>query len=190
MAEPWLNRVADLALVFQIRPSGQVRPEGYSRFLTNSNGQYQGAILGNSLQGLSPDLRTFLNEQRIGRLTSNLKDALEQSPYVQNYRGYLGVDVLIYKDEAEKFRMHPCVEINCRTPMGLLSLRLSEHLQAAAKGSWKIFRDPKQSFADFDEQMQLNHPLIIKEGLIHSGYLPLVVAGKHQHFGAYLVVEP
>ncbi|MTI31445.1 hypothetical protein [Xanthovirga aplysinae] len=190
MAEPWLNKVADLALVFQILPSGKIHSEGFSRFLTNSNGQYQGAILGDPLKELPKELRTFLNKSSLDKLTSDILKALENSPYQENYRGLLGVDVLVYKNEQDEFQIHPCVEINCRTPMGLLSIRLSEHLHDSSNGYWKIFRNLKESFENFDQQMQIKYPLTIKKGLIYSGYLPLVEPGKDKHFGAYMVVQP
>ena len=52
-----------------------------------------------------------------------------------DYRGYLGIDMMIYSDSAGKYRVQPCLEINLRYNMGLVADLLSRrYLDEHAEG--------------------------------------------------------
>lgn len=42
------------------------------------------------------------------------------------YQGYLGVDTIVYRDEAGRLRLHPCIEINVRPTMGHIALEITK----------------------------------------------------------------
>ena len=76
------------------------------------------------------------------------KDAVQkalQQIYGSIYTGYLGVDMLVYRDKQNgNLAIHPCIEINMRYTMGMVALRISERfLSPHARGDMHITYENK-----------------------------------------------
>ncbi|MDD7576143.1 MAG: hypothetical protein SPK27_06635, partial [Sodaliphilus sp.] len=55
-----------------------------------------------------------------------------------NYEGFLGVDMLLYNDGGTT-KLNPCVEVNLRATMGLVTCMVGEHiLPKGTVGRFKI----------------------------------------------------
>ena len=188
LAEPLLNKVHDLAFLFDIK-KGIISFTGTSHFFTDKNGKYEG----NFLNGISkPDfqeINSFINEMQVKILTELIR-VLQNSKLPAVYEGPFGVDMLIYRDDNDELFINPCLEINLRFTMGFVALKIDKMLAEKSNGVFRIFYEPGKSFLSFSNEMRTKHPLIITKSKIEAGFLTLTEPTTDKKFGAYLLVEP
>ncbi|HCE56912.1 MAG TPA: hypothetical protein DER09_03700 [Prolixibacteraceae bacterium] len=186
MAEPMLNKVHDMAFLFELK-NGCTRFLGVSHFFTNNKGQYGGNWLNGLPENQSKELTDFI-QKCIEVLTQPLINTIDNSLMAKHYEGVFGIDTLIYRNMHNELRINPCLEINARHTMGMISLRLEKWLGADKKGVYKTFYQPGTSFATFKKMMEQKHPVKISDGKFQSGFLALTPSNESAQFGAYLLV--
>jgi hypothetical protein len=186
IAEPLLDKVLDMGFSFKLN-QGKVNYLGISRFITDNKGQYQGNYLNGWPTGLDSKVLHFAKSLP-EMMVEPLQKAIETSLLVEYYEGNFGVDMLIFRDETGNLRVNPCLEINVKQTMGLLSLHLEKLISPNKKGTFKTFYQSGKSFLEFQERMQEEHPLAISENQIQSGFFPLTPATQSSRFGAYLLI--
>ncbi len=186
MVEPYLNKVMDLALQFEMK-NGKIQFLGISRFITDKKGQYQGNFLNGFPDSLSSEVKMFANELP-PKILSTLTKTLERSKLALFYEGFFGVDTLIFRDTDNKLKINPCLEINVRQNMGLLSLHLEKLIVPEKKGLYKTYYHPSKSYFIFKQEMEKQFPLELSGNLIKSGFISLVEAKPDTLFGAYILV--
>ena len=106
------------------------------------------------------------------------------------YVGYLGVDMMIYEDESGEFGVQPCVEINLRYNMGIVSIALQRYLQEGVEGVFNIRFSPQAG--EIMQSVEKNrevHPLLMEAGLIVSGYVNLTPVSHESRFVAELYTK-
>jgi len=186
IAEPYLNKILDIALLFKLK-KGKTEFLGISNFCTDKKGQY----LGNYLNGLPATLEKRTSEFAefiIQEIREPLIKVIETSELTQNYEGMFGVDTLIYTDKNNSLKINPCLEINVRHTMGLLALRLEKFISQNKQGMYRTFFQPGTSFYTFSKDMKNKHPLKIRENKIDSGFFALTETDADSQFGAYILV--
>lgn len=186
MVEPLLDKQLDIAFQFQLE-SGKASFLGISNFSADKKGQYQGNHLNGLPDSLDPEVRQFA-EKLPGKIVEPLLHLLENSELAQNYEGNLGVDALVFKNKNGDLRVNPCLEINVRQNMGLVSLQLEKFLVPGKKGLFRTWYGGGQSFLDFKKEMQEKYPLVLQNSRIFSGFLALTEARFDTKFGAYVLV--
>ena len=112
--------------------TGEVHFYALSHFETLASGRaYAGNLLA-SPEALWEELSGSVGERRLTYLiqlhTTWLKDALQASCY----QGYIGIDLFLY-EEQDQLLLHPCVEINLRTTMGVLAHKAYERYFSAGE---------------------------------------------------------
>lgn len=174
--EPWLERVQDWAAEYYVdAPSATVRYVGLSRFVTSADGAY----LGNSL---APEAELYAQlSAQVGEAV--LAQTIEAHVrYLQplahaGYTGYVGVDMMTYRDAEAGLCLHPCIEINVRATMGLLAHGIALALgQEAGRSVFRLCSYPRGG-AMATYQGHLLDP---------AGYTPLIVPDAQAQFYAYL----
>lgn len=106
-----------------------------------------------------------------------------------DYRGYLGIDMMIYSDSAGKYRVQPCLEINLRYNMGIVALMLSRrYLDEHAEGEFTVryYAKAGEAWQEHRHLQQL-YPAVYKNNRIKSGYLNLTPVNEATHFVASLI---
>ena len=186
IVEPYLDKVFDLAFIFELK-KGKVIFRGTSYFTTDKKGQYIGNSLNGLLDEVDKTVRNFV-ETVPAKIIQPLIRTIESSDLAKYYEGFFGVDTLIYNDENGTLKINPCLEINVRQNMGLLSLRLEKLIHPDKKGIYRIFYKPGTTFYQFKKDMEKKYPLKVSNGKIESGFLPLVDASQATLFGAYVLV--
>ncbi|WP_340114561.1 hypothetical protein [Maribellus mangrovi] len=186
IVEPLLNKQLDIAFQFQI-VEGKVSFLGISNFSTDSKGQYQGNHLNGLPDSIDAGVREFA-QTLPDKIIEPLLYTLENSELPKNYEGNLGVDALVYKNNEGRLLVNPCLEINLRQNMGLLSLHLEHFLVPGKKGIFRTWYGGGKSYLQFKEHMQKKHPLVLQDSRIKSGFLSLTDAQSDTKFGAYLWV--
>ncbi len=186
MAEPLLNRKADIAFQFKVEKQ-KVSFVGISNFTTDNKGQY----MGNNLNGLPGDWnKKLLDFVRFVPqiIVEPLTHILESGKIAAFYEGYLGVDALIYEDKYGGFKINPCLEINLRYNMGLLSVLLEKHLATNRKGVFRTWFHPEKLFIDFKKEMEQMHPPSFSGNRLEKGFVALTSAQSNSHFGAFVFI--
>ena len=187
IAEPFLNKIADIS--FQFRITGNCEPEylGYSVFETNSNGQYKGTFIHPEIEpaGISEIIHEV--EIMIGITAIKLGEALKDSVYNVLHRGFLGIDAMIYRDK-KGLKIQPCIEINSRMNMGILTKFIEKKINRDTTGKYELFYGSRGEFHQFAKEMALEHPLKIRNGKLSSGFLSLVEPDMGKKFGAYIIL--
>lgn len=179
-AEPIYNKVKDFALEFYSDGQGEVRFAGYSVFSTNEHGAYTGNLLASDGQ-IEESIACCLSLEKLTGIRETLRAELA-SIYGNTYTGYLGVDMMVCRSDKENgYRVHPCVEINMRMNMGVVARLFYDRFVApGSKGCFAVEYVPdNETLRARHEQDMHDYPLMVEQGRLASGYLPLVpVTGK------------
>jgi len=184
ITEPYLDKKLDVALQFELK-QGKVNYLGVSRFFTDTKGKYLGNMINGWPDSFDPGITNFADSLP-SLLKKHLSEAIENSELAKLYEGFMGVDTLIFTDHKGNLRINPCLEINIRQNMGLLSLKLQKLVHENSKGTFNIWYQGKKSFKNFSEEMSKLYPLKIAENHILSGFLPFTDPNEDPLFGAYL----
>ena len=116
VAEPKYRRLRDFAMEFFL-DKGKIRFAGYSLFRTADSGAYVGNELLTDAR-IEYELSPYVP---LAVLTGLKERLLEELPSrFPHYQGYAGVDMMVCETE-EGNKIHPCVEINMRMNMGVVS---------------------------------------------------------------------
>ena len=104
VVEPWLDKVVDLSLHFDVGAGGVAAVAGWTRFLTDGRGQYRGSFVGSLTAGLDEEVKRFLygdgrDARRLARdWVSSLPNGLPSRCAAAGYQGPVGVDAMVYRD--------------------------------------------------------------------------------------------
>lgn len=171
--EPALDKQADFAMEFFSDGQGCVSFEGLSLFHTTQQGHYTGNFVGSQVE-IACRLAPFVDSGLLEEIKAATQTILQDmAGYL--YTGYIGVDMLVYKDGQGAFRLHPCVEINMRRTMGTTALHISRHrLAPGSRGQFRIeyHAAPGEAYAKHLEWVAA-YPEVIRNGKLQSGYLSL-----------------
>lgn len=190
MAEPIYNKVCDFAMEFYSSPEGTVSFAGYSLFETDDFGNYKQNILMCD-SGIEEHLLSF------GIQTATLHDVRERlleifSGMVSGYyTGYFGVDMMICSQNGD-ILVHPCVEINMRMNMGVVSrIIFDRYLCPSSRGKFVVEHYNSDGEAVLSHQkMSSSMPLVVDtSGRIKSGYLTLTPLQSVTRYHAYVIVK-
>lgn len=189
IAEPIYNKVEDFALEFYSDGWGEVRFAGYSLFSTNDHGAYMGNLLASN-EWIEERLSARFPKKELCSIRDFLCRELS-ALYGSVYTGYLGVDMMLCSSEyGDGCLLHPCVEINMRMNMGVVARLLHDNfLSPHSTGRFGIEYFPDNAaLREKHEENLRNSPLVIKEGRMVSGYLPLTPVTPASLYRAYVQV--
>ena len=168
VVEPWLDKVVDLSLHVDVAADGTAALRGWTRFLTDGRGQYRGALVGQVASGLEVEVKKFLygagrDPKRLTRIGERLAEFLAAPMAALGYRGPVGVDTLIYREDGG-LKLKPIVEINPRMTMGRVALSLRQRINSARTALWVVLsaREVQAAgyadLADCARQLEAQYP--------------------------------
>lgn len=120
LCEVALDKVMDMALEFSCS-EGACEFVGYSVFKSDGQNQYGGGIVA-SIEQLHDIIAHHY--PAIDEMTEAMRRVVERL-IAPHYSGYLGVDMLLYRD-GDMVEIDPCIEVNLRCTMGLVTSVLGE----------------------------------------------------------------
>lgn len=182
VVEPLYDKVADLAAEFISESSGKVRYVGLSSFFTSERCGYLGNIVG-SQKILRELVFHDFNEEVYNQVVKRLETILSEK--IQgHYVGPLGVDMMICREKGHLL-LHPCVEMNVRTTMGLFSMHLERLLGTGVSAFFRIrYDDYPERLREFVQNFSLPH--FDSDGGVISGCLLLTPLCQDSHYVAWL----
>ena len=190
MVEPIYDKVEDFALEFYSDGRGRVLFVGYSRFTTNEKGAYCGNLL-TSDEKVEEWIRQYVPFESFIRIRERLLKGLENI-YGHSYTGYLGVDMMVCRQESgHPYAIHPHVEVNLRMNMGVVAHRISgDYLSAGSGGYFSVDCYPSNEALQAQHAQDVHdYPLVVQDGKVKSGYLPLVPVTPQSRYRAYIKVS-
>jgi uncharacterized ferritin-like protein (DUF455 family) len=187
IVEPWLERVFDFSIQFEMR-ADDLKLVGYTRMLNNRRGQFQGILTNAFCKGIAPELVRFLMERVEGRprvyhhYENNVAPRLEAALRAIDFQGPIGIDALVYRDSAGQLQLKTIVEINPRFTMGRVAHELEQHNAPRAVGLFQILtksqlrKTSTPSFPEWSAQAEQANPVQLTSDakpLVRSGTFPL-----------------
>lgn len=131
LCEVRLDRIQDFAIECMCR-DGKTMFMGYSVFDSDFHSQFgSGRVapmeeLHEMLLDMYPDL-----DPVVGQVLMAIDDLI-----APHYDGYLGIDMMLYRDKSGKIALNPCVEVNLRMTMGMVTAAMgSRH---GLRGSFSV----------------------------------------------------
>lgn len=127
LLDRFYDKVLDFATEFEVKSDGQVLFLGYSVFDANPQGRYGGNIV-DSQTALKTQILAAIPHFDLDACVRRHHQMLSQT-FAHRYRGYVGIDMMVVRDEGGKRKVHPCVEMNLRMNMGIVAIRLYDKLR-------------------------------------------------------------
>lgn len=186
VAEPFYVKVKDFAMEFKVE--GQdIAFVGYSLFETDARGIYKENFLASDVT-IENSLSEYVSRDLLHAVRENL---LRELVVVlgSNYQGYLGVDMMLVRC-GEVYFVHPCIEVNLRMNMGVVSrLLFDRFIVPEAVGRYVIEYFPQKGEAlRMHERLMAQHELVREGNFLRSGYLSLVPVFEDTNYLIYVVV--
>lgn len=187
VGEVTYEKETDFALEF-LCDGKAVSFAGYSLFSADKTGTYRSNhMMSNKL--IEKKLCDSIDGKRFLDIAQCLSSFFSQTvaPY---YQGYFGVDMMIVR-EGEKKWIHPCVEVNLRMNMGVCARIITDrYLSPSSVGEFVIWANKSSDgLAQICSDCSRNYPLVIQDGKIRSGFLPLTFVGENARYAATIHVK-
>ena len=195
VVEPLYRKVKDFAMEFYSAGDGApLTFVGYSRFVTDANGSYEGNLL-MADEEIERELSTYVSREALHSVRAMLQELIGER-IGADYRGYVGVDMMVclVKRENQKWDMclHPCVEINLRMNMGVVAhIFYERYVAKGCRGRFVVDYYPTpEALREAHRQRMEEAPLQLSpEGRICKGYLPLTPIGRETQYLVWVLVS-
>ena len=187
VCEHFLNAIQEFAMEFYADDSG-VGFAGYSLF-TAENGAYSGNLIATN-EEIEKLLSQYVPLEMLATVKAELVVIMQRLLAGSGYRGYFGIDMMLY-DNGDGCRLNPCMEINLRMNMGVVSrIFYDRYVCVGKRGTYRVrfFKQPGEAF-HFHQELQTKHPLIIENGRLFKGYMNLVPVTPENRYIAYVIID-
>lgn len=187
VVEPHYDKVVDFAMEF-FSDDNEIRFAGYSLFETDKRGIYKGNVL-TSDEDIEQHLSSHVSMDCIQAVKEKCLMELGRT-FIGKYTGYLGVDMMICR-QGEGYAVHPCVEINLRMNMGVVSrLLYDKFIYHGARGTYLMEYYPKPGEAlATHRSLKEKHPLKLESDRLKSGYLSLTPVFEDTSYQIYILLK-
>lgn len=181
-AQPYYHRLSDFAMEFKHDGHGNVEFIGYSLFHTNEQGAYLGNVLASD-EIIEKKLSQGLDTNVLPRIRKKMAEVLA----LFDYQGYMGVDMMVCQEEQTgRHLVHPCVEMNWRMNMGIVSHELMQRfVHPSCEGIMQVENLALSSLGKYDLEHDMNKTLdCLENGKVHKGKI-ILSWGNKSSFVAY-----
>ena len=177
VVEPWLDRIADFSVHYDIAPGHPPGLRGMVRLHNDGGGRFIACTAARRFNRLlPPEAARFMHESRAEKfydevLPGHLASVIGDS----GLRGWLGVDAFLHRDAAGGIQLRPVVEINPRCTMGRVTLEARRFVAPESTVAWRIYYQRHvraagcRTLAEFAARIRADHPVVMQEGRLVSG---------------------
>lgn len=186
VCEEFLNGKVEFAMEFYA-DGNNVSFAGYSLF-KSFKGSYSGNILASD-DDIEKFILQFISSDELAKVKRYLPDVLLSLLSDSGYNGYFGVDMMIYEHDGV-MRLNPCMELNLRMNMGMVSrLFFDRYVAAGCKGEYRVgfFKKPGEAYASHIAD-SATYPLEMEDGKITSGYINLSPVTENSCYTASAII--
>lgn len=188
LCEPALPPIMDFAMEF-LCTDGKAHFCGYSVFSNDRHDSFDtGKVLPSA--ALHSLISSALGDES---LLISVRQAMEQTLtelVAPSYSGYLGVDMLVYSSADGSPRLNPCIELNLRCTMGVLTSIFGDRFLAeGSSGTFRVeYHKLPFSVADYATSMMAAKPLSLSGHKIVIGVQFLTPVHPDSRYCAYIDV--
>lgn len=189
MLEPLYDKVCDFAMEFLAVGNGDVRFAGYSFFDTDTHGNYKANWLASD-EAIEQRLCAWVTADVLQEVRDTLVAVLS-GLLGTSYSGYLGVDMMVCRTK-DGYQVHPCVEINLRMNMGVVSRLITDTYLAPSVQGWYVVEHYGADGEALEVHKQLSAAHTVRltaDGRLQSGYFSLTPVKPGTRYQVYLQVE-
>lgn len=188
MCERPLDAVQDFAMEFKCA-EGKTEFVGYSIFNNDTHSSFSGGLIA-STESLHRSIVNTLGDER---LLNDVRDAalsIVNDLIAPHYSGYLGIDMMIYRGDAGDLCLNPCIELNLRTTMGVVSSILGNRfLHEGVSGTFYVDFSKNVVAESYRRALETEYPLMLAaDGKIKSGVQFLTPLYPDSQYTAYIKV--
>lgn len=195
VVEPMYRKVVDFAMEFhRATPDAPLTFAGYSLFKTDIRGAYAGNLL-LSDEEIERELCRYVPLHTLTYVRQTACRLLEEELSPSAYCGYAGIDMMICDDAVDsifpEYRMHPCVEVNLRMNMGVVSRLLHDrHVEPGHRGAFHIsyFSSPEALKEFHRQRLAETPPQYSGQGRLAAGYQSLTPIGRDTQYCAWMQI--
>ncbi|MCW3785463.1 hypothetical protein [Plebeiibacterium sediminum] len=185
-AEPLLNKIFDFSFQLNIKRNGAIECLGYSYFLNDSKGHFIGGNI--NWPHKEDDISEFLNSSTLQEATQLLITGLKTIEPHKFHEGPIGVDAIVFMDNNNTYKIHPCLDINWRYNMGLINIRLPRFVHKEAKGKWLVGSFKPGEWNQFIQKSKEANPLALVNNKIKSGFINMTPPNENARFGVWMEI--
>jgi len=187
VVEPHYDKVVDFAMEF-FSDGEEVRFVGYSLFETDKRGIYKGNVLASN-EEIEARLSSYVPVHILHAVKEKCMDKSGEI-LLGLYTGFWGVDMMICR-KGDGYAVHPCVEVNLRMNMGVVSRLLYDRfLCQGSRGNYMMEYYPRQGEAlSFHREMTEKYPLDIESGRIRGGYMSLTPVFQDTSYQIFILIK-
>lgn len=188
MAEKIYDKIADFAMGFEIDSNDKTCFVGYSLFDTDARGAYASNKLWSN-DMIKEYLSGYVSQEDLDLIQVEMSSLLIRI-LKGHYRGYVGVDMMIYRSQGV-FHIHPCVEVNLRMTMGIVArLFYDRHIEPGQKGIFKIAFNPVEgALLNLQKQWLEQNTVVSGDQYPKGRYIPLTPVRKDTHYHAMAMMD-
>lgn len=188
MGERLQDKVVDLAMEFE-SDGTRVVFAGYSLFMTDERGAYQSNLLASNSE-IERQLATYIPVEHL-HATQQALEKILTTLVALHYTGYMGIDMILYRNAKGEIVLHPCIELNLRMSMGMVARIIADrYLLTEGKGAYRVeYNKDTNQLIELHNELQQQYPLQTVDHKIASGYLALTPIEAESHYMAYIIVE-
>lgn len=186
VCEEFLDGKVEFAMEFYA-DGNKVSFAGYSLF-KSFKGSYSGNILASD-DDVEKFILQFISSDELAKVKRYLPEVLSCLLSDSGYNGYFGVDMMIYERDGV-MRLNPCMELNLRMNMGMVSrLFFDRYVAAGCKGEYRVgfFKKPGEAYASHIADSAA-YPLEMEDGKITSGYINLSPVTENSCYTASAII--
>ena len=172
VVEPWLKRVMDFSVHYEMGENG-LRWLGETRLHNTDAGQFVACVRQRPLAaGENENVRRFVHGRESSVLTfyqSDVVTLLEPELQSRGFRGPVSIDAMIYRDTTGTLRHQPLVEINPRHTMGRVTYELSKRVARECPARFEIMTRSRlkrlsyECFEKWANQQRERYPVVLME---------------------------
>ncbi len=167
VVEPWLDRVADFSVHYDIPAGGEPKLRGMVRLHNDGGGRFLACTAARMFSRLlPPEVSRVLHESRAQHFYEQVLPArLQEIMGESGFRGWLGVDAFFHRTP-EGIQLRPVVEINPRCTMGRVTLEARRFVAAESPVTWRIFYHRHfqeagcASAVEYAARLRAAHPMV------------------------------
>lgn len=189
MCEQPLDSVMDFAMEFQCS-EGRTSFIGYSVFNNDTHSSFCGGMLGTTAL-LHTLIATALGNDSLLSLVQECAIKILDTLIAPYYTGYAGLDMMIYSDKDGSLQINPCIELNLRTTMGVVSSIIGNRFLAeGSSGTFHVEFHKTTVTEDYIHQMEDANPLqLTPDGKIIHGTQFLTPIYPDSQYTAHITVK-
>lgn len=133
--EIFMQRLVELAFLFYISKDGEIIYLGRNHYKSAENGAF-----GIEMIGTDPmkEYENILGDKWENSVCSQFFIILKEVLADKGYRGYVGIDAMLYVGKDGNPHLRSCVEVNLRMTMGNINLGIRKTVPEGIEAEWSI----------------------------------------------------